>query len=58
LRCAITVRDFLIGQGARASSIDVRGFGPSQPVADNSVTDGRARNRRVEIVVSGGLLAP
>lgn len=56
-RRAITVRDFLIAQGIRASSIDVSGFGPSRPVADNSTADGRARNRRVEIVVSGGLLA-
>lgn len=55
-RRAITVRDFLINQGLPASAIDVRGFGPSMPVADNGTADGRARNRRVEIVLSGGLL--
>jgi outer membrane protein OmpA-like peptidoglycan-associated protein len=57
LRRAITVRDYLIRQGVSASSIDVEGLGPTMPIGDNSTADGRARNRRVEIVVSGGLLA-
>jgi outer membrane protein OmpA-like peptidoglycan-associated protein len=57
LRRAITVRDFLIGLGVRASYVDVAGFGPSMPVADNVTSDGRARNRRVEIVLSGDLFA-
>jgi outer membrane protein OmpA-like peptidoglycan-associated protein len=57
LQRSIAVRDFLIGQGIRASAIDVAGFGSSMPVADNATADGRARNRRVEIVVSGGPLA-
>ncbi len=52
-RRAITVRDYLIGTGIAASSIDVAGLGPSQPIADNSTDAGRARNRRVEIVISG-----
>lgn len=56
LRRAIAVRDYLIGQGVAASSIDVAGLGPSRPVADNASADGRARNRRVEIIVSGGPL--
>ena len=56
LRRAITVRDYLIGQGVPAPRIDVDGFGPDRPVADNSTADGRARNRRVEIVLSGGPL--
>jgi outer membrane protein OmpA-like peptidoglycan-associated protein len=57
LRRAIAVRDYLIGQGVAASAIDVDGFGPSMPIADNATADGRARNRRVEIVLSGGPLA-
>jgi outer membrane protein OmpA-like peptidoglycan-associated protein len=56
LRRAIAVRDYLIGQGVAASAIDVQGLGSSQPVADNTTADGRAKNRRVEIVVSGGPL--
>jgi outer membrane protein OmpA-like peptidoglycan-associated protein len=56
LRRAIAVRDYLIGQNVAASTIDVAGLGPSRPIADNATAEGRARNRRVEIVVSGGPL--
>ena len=56
LRRAISVRDYLISLGVPASSIDVEGFGPYRPVADNASADGRARNRRVEIVISGGIV--
>lgn len=54
LQRAITVRDYLVGQGADASAIEVEGLGPDQPVADNATAEGRARNRRVEIVLTGG----
>ena len=57
LRRAITVRDYLIGQGVPASSIDAAGLGSSMPTGDNATAEGRARNRRVEIVISGGPLA-
>jgi outer membrane protein OmpA-like peptidoglycan-associated protein len=57
LRRASAVRDYLIGQHVAASTVDVAGLGSSRPEADNSTADGRARNRRVEIVVSGGPLA-
>ena len=53
LRRAIAVRDYLISQGVAASSTDVAGLSSSQPAADNTTADGRARNRRVEIVVAG-----
>jgi outer membrane protein OmpA-like peptidoglycan-associated protein len=56
LKRAMAVRDYLIEQGVPASSIDVAGLGLSAPIGDNSTTEGRARNRRVEIVVSGGPL--
>jgi outer membrane protein OmpA-like peptidoglycan-associated protein len=56
LKRAITVRDYLIEQGVPASRIDVAGLGLSAPIGDNATVDGRARNRRVEIVVSGGPL--
>ena len=56
LRRAISVRDYLISLGVPATSIEVQGYGPYRPVADNTSSDGRARNRRVEIVLSGGIL--
>jgi hypothetical protein len=56
LRRAIAVRDYLIAQRVPASSIDVAGLGASRPTADNATAERRARNRRVEIVVSGGPL--
>jgi outer membrane protein OmpA-like peptidoglycan-associated protein len=56
LKRAMAVRDYLIEQGVPASSIDVAGLGLSTPIGDNATTEGRARNRRVEIVVSGGPL--
>ena len=53
MKRAIAVRDYLIGQGIAASATDVAGLGASKPIADNATADGRARNRRVEIVISG-----
>ncbi len=57
LRRGITVRDYLIAQGVPASTIDVKGVGPASPVSDNTKPAGRALNRRVEIVMSGGPIA-
>ncbi len=48
-----SVRDFLAEQGVRGSSMTALGFGKSQPVASNDSPEGRQRNRRVELVVSG-----
>jgi len=56
LRRAIAVRDYLIGQHVAASNIDADGLGSTHPIADNETADGRARNRRVEIVITGGPL--
>jgi outer membrane protein OmpA-like peptidoglycan-associated protein len=56
LRRAVSVRDYLVNLGVAAGSFEVHGFGSSRPVADNTTAEGRARNRRVEIVISGGPL--
>jgi outer membrane protein OmpA-like peptidoglycan-associated protein len=48
---AAAVKDFLKSQGVEDSRMASTGFGPSQPVAPNDTAEGRAKNRRVEIVV-------
>jgi len=53
---ADTVRDYLIGQGLDAKSLSSQGFGMSNPVADNNTAEGRQKNRRVEIIVSGEVI--
>jgi outer membrane protein OmpA-like peptidoglycan-associated protein len=50
---ADTVRDFLLEQGLTAGTVTAVGLGKAEPVADNSTNDGRQKNRRVEIIVSG-----
>lgn len=56
-RRALAVRDFLLQQGVAANAITARGFGESQPVASNTTSAGRQTNRRVEMVVSGDIIA-
>lgn len=51
-RRAGAVRDALRAAGVDAARITVEGLGATRPVADNGSPDGRARNRRVELVVS------
>lgn len=46
--------DALVARGFDAGRIDAKGFGATSPVADNSTPDGRAANRRVVFLVSGG----
>ncbi|NRD49250.1 OmpA family protein [Corallococcus exiguus] len=50
-RRAESVRNFLVNQGVPQDRIQVRGMGENRPVASNSTAEGRANNRRVEIVV-------
>jgi len=50
-RRAQTVRDYLVLRGIAQDRITAEGFGLTRPIADNSTAEGRANNRRVEIVV-------
>jgi chemotaxis protein MotB len=48
---ALTVVRYLISKGIPKETIRAVGRGESQPVASNSTASGKAKNRRVEIVV-------
>lgn len=48
------VKEFLVDQGVPANRIEARGMGEFQPVATNATAEGRANNRRVEIVIERG----
>jgi outer membrane protein OmpA-like peptidoglycan-associated protein len=50
---ANSVREYFVQQGIPEASIAARGFGKSQPIADNMTSQGRQQNRRVELVLSG-----
>lgn len=52
-RRADAVRAALIEDGIEAARLNAVGVGEDRPVADNASAEGRARNRRVEIVVQG-----
>jgi outer membrane protein OmpA-like peptidoglycan-associated protein len=51
LRRAEAVRSHLVSRGYPAEKIQARGIGQERPVAENGTAEGRANNRRVEIVV-------
>lgn len=53
---ADSVRDYLVAQSVADASISARGYGKSDPIADNSTNSGRAQNRRVQLVVSGAAI--
>jgi len=50
-RRADAVRDYLVKRGYPADRIQTRGMSEGSPIADNASPEGRANNRRVEIVI-------
>ena len=44
---ADSVRDYLISHGVAADRMTTKGYGETEPIADNSSEEGRAQNRRV-----------
>jgi outer membrane protein OmpA-like peptidoglycan-associated protein len=50
---AQTVARYLEDQGVPGAKLKAEGLADSKPIADNSTAEGRQKNRRVEIIVSG-----
>jgi outer membrane protein OmpA-like peptidoglycan-associated protein len=57
-RRAEAVRNALIEEGVDGARLQAVGLGENQPVADNATEQGRARNRRVDVVVLAGPQTP
>ena len=53
VRRAESVKAYLVSKGIEANRVYTEGKGEKQPVADNKTSDGRAKNRRVELEVIG-----
>ena len=53
---AASVRDYLVDAGVPITSVIARGLGKTRPIADNSSSEGRKLNRRVEMIVSGDVI--
>ncbi|MCR8558339.1 OmpA family protein [Mucilaginibacter sp. BJC16-A38] len=51
IRRSVAVKSFLVQQGVNGSRLTTQGKGETEPIAPNSTLDGRAQNRRVEIVI-------
>lgn len=50
---AQAVVDHLTAQGIAADRLEVKGYGPTQPMAPNDSAANKARNRRTEIRILG-----
>ena len=53
VRRSEAVKAYLVSKGIEKNRVYTEGKGEKQPVADNKTTEGRAKNRRVEIEVVG-----
>ncbi|WP_373974763.1 OmpA family protein [Chitinibacter sp. SCUT-21] len=55
---AAAVQTYLIGKNVASSRITIEGRGSREPIADNSTSEGKAQNRRIEIYVAEPAPAP
>ena len=45
------IRDYLTTNGLDAKRLSAKGYGPDSPISDNASSTGRAKNRRVEVLL-------
>ena len=50
-RRANAVKDYMTSKGLSATRMTAKGYGESRPIASNDTKEGRAENRRVEMIV-------
>jgi len=50
---ATEVWRFLLANGVSAGQLELRAAGEHQPVVPNDSDEGRSRNRRVELIITG-----
>ena len=48
---AEAIRQYLIKKGIQPARVIAKGYGASEPVADNSTNEGRQNNRRTEVKI-------
>jgi outer membrane protein OmpA-like peptidoglycan-associated protein len=56
-RRANAVREYLVVRGVSPDAITAQGYGSKRPIGENTNPEGRAMNRRVEIIVDKGTTA-
>lgn len=49
---AKAIKNYLVNRGVKSSNISIEGYGKQNPIANNATAAGRAKNRRVEFIIS------
>ncbi len=49
---AMEIKNYLVSNNIAPERLSIIGYGESRPIANNSTTDGRARNRRAQIKIN------
>ncbi len=57
-RATTVLRELVEVRGLPAARVSASGYGDTRPIADNATPQGRAQNRRVELVVVANVPPP